>query len=600
MRLTSISLLFLFIVFSFHSTLAQNDKRLKGVEKDMESILAAAKAPGFAVAVVEKDKVIYARGFGYSDYENKVPANENTLYAIGSSTKAFTSGVLGQLRKDDKLKFDDSPRDYISELKFFNDELNNHVIIKDLMSHRTGLPRHDYSWYLFPGSSKIELVKRLEYQEPFTGVRKQWYYNNFMFLLQGVIAERITGKTWEENIRERFFKPLGMNRSNLSIDELTASSNIAVGYVLKKDSIIEKTDYYKIGKMGAAGSINSSVQEMSNWVMTWINGGKYKDTEILPAEYVKEAISSQSIVSGALPSEEEPSVHLSNYGYGWFLSSYKGHYRVQHGGNIDGFSANVAFFPSDSIGIVVLANQGGSAVPWLARNIIADRMLKTKKTDWVGDFIENKEKNKAPEKEEPETQPSRVPGHPLMSYTGTYNFEGYGSFEIDLKSDSLYAKFPLETVYLRSKHFDIFEAFEVKDGQVDFDDENPTMITFTTGMDGEISAAEIQLEPALDEPIRFKRSPKSIDVEAATLDQYVGEYELAGITIKIYLKGERTLYAFVEGQPEYELIATDIHKFSFKTLEGFKLEFLETGQGQFHEVNVIQPNGTFKATRKSK
>ena len=199
---------------------SQSDKRLNGVEKELNEILEITKSAGFAVAVVKGNEIIYSKGFGYRDYENKIPVDNNTLFAIGSSTKAFTSSILGQLRKEDKLSFDESPIKYVPDLKFFNDEMNNSIVIKDLMSHRTGLPRHDWSWYVFPTYDKDSLMRRVEFQEPFTGVRKQWYYNNFMFLTQGVIAERITGKSWEENMYERLLKPLKMTRSNLSIKEL--------------------------------------------------------------------------------------------------------------------------------------------------------------------------------------------------------------------------------------------------------------------------------------------------------------------------------------------------------------------------------------------
>ncbi|MCK5401986.1 MAG: beta-lactamase family protein, partial [Flavobacteriaceae bacterium] len=243
------SLFFAFALLLITSALAQTDNRLKGVEKQLNEILEATNTAGFAVAIVEKNKIVYAKGFGYRDYENKIPVDANTLFAIGSCTKAFTSSILGQLRNEDKLSFDDSPIKHIPELEFYNDDMNNNIIIKDLMSHRTGLPRHDYSWYLFPSFDKDSLIQRIKYQEPFTGIRQQWYYNNFMFLAQGVITEKVTGKSWEENIREKLFKPLGMVRSNLSIDELEKSEDVALGYELKKDSIIQKMDYYHIAGM---------------------------------------------------------------------------------------------------------------------------------------------------------------------------------------------------------------------------------------------------------------------------------------------------------------------------------------------------------------
>lgn len=597
------TLITLLTIISISSVFAQQDIRLKGIEKELNAILETTNAPSFTVAVVEGKKIIYAKGFGYRDYDNKISADANTLYAIGSTSKAFTSSILGQLRQEDKISFEESPIKYVPDLKFYNDEMNDNIIIKDLMSHRTGLPRHDYSWYLFPTNNKDSLLLRVEHQEPFIGVREQWHYNNFMFLAQGVIAERITGKSWEENIKERFFKPLGMTRSNVSIEELEKSSNAAIGYELKKDSIISKMDYYHIAGMSPAGSINSSVNDMSKWLITWINKGKFNGEEILPEAYVDEAISSQMVVGGALPDEEFPDMHLSNYGYAWFLSSYRGHYRVQHGGNIDGFSANVAFFPSDSIGVVVLTNQNGSAVPSLVRNTVADRMLKTQKTDWAKRFTEKKLKaKKEEEKVKSKTTLSKIentkPSHILQDYTGQYSHPGYGEFNIINKKDSLFAYFKLKTFYLRHEHYDIFEPFEVTKTGIDTADKGPLRLNFITNNGGEISLVRMKVEGALDHPIQFKHKPNIINVEKAILEKYVGNYELSETAIKVYIKNQSKLYLFVKGQPEYELLATAEHKFYFKTLEGFKVEFVESEDNSINEIVLIQPNGTFKATRK--
>jgi CubicO group peptidase (beta-lactamase class C family) len=596
-------LLTLFTFISLSSLFAQLDKRLKGIENDLNAILAATKAPGFAVAVVEGKKIIYAKGFGYRDYENKIPADVNTLYAIGSSSKAFTSAILGQLREEDKLSFEDSPLKHVPNLNFYNDEMNNNIIIKDLISHRTGLPRHDFSWYLFPTQNKDSLLLRIKYQEPFTGVRKQWYYNNFMFLAQGVIAERITGKSWEENIKERFFKPLGMVRSNVSIDELEKSANAAIGYELKKDSIISRMDYYHISGMSPAGSLNSSVNEMSNWLITWINKGKFNDQQILPEAYINEAISSQMVVGAGLPDKESPDMHFANYGYAWFLTSYRGHYRVEHGGNIDGFSANVAFFPSDSLGIVVLTNQNDSAVPSLVRNTIADRMLQAEKTDWAKKYIDQTQKAKKDgEEAKSNVTTSKIantkPSHILQDYTGKYSHSGYGDFHITNENDSLFAKFKLKKLYLRHVHYDVFEPLEVTKTGIDTADAGPLRFNFLTNDVGEIATVKINIEGAIDKPIEFKHTPNIIEVDKATLEKYVGDFELFGTIVKIYVKNESTLYLLVPGQPDYELLATDKHKFSFKALEGFKVEFVESEDKTINEIMLIQPNGTFKAIRK--
>lgn len=591
------------LVFSLLITISTNaqDKRLKNVEKELNKILELTKAAGFAVAVVEGDKIIYAKGFGFRDYENKVPADANTLFAIGSSTKAFTSSILGLLRADKKLSFDDNPRQHIPELEFYNDDMNNNMIIKDLMRHSTGLPRHDGSWYYFPTHDKDSLLMRLKHQEPFTGIRQQWFYNNFGFLAQGVIAERITGKSWEDNLKDYFFKPLDMSRTNATIAEMKSSSNAAYGYEVK-DDVIKKMDYYDIAGMSPAGSINSSVNDMSKWLITWINDGKYKGEEIIPESYIDEAMSSQMVVASNTPDDEFPDIHFANYGYGWFLQSYKGHYRVDHGGNIDGFSANVAFFPSDNIGIVVLANQNGSSVPSLVRNTIADRMIGEERTDWATRYEENLEKGKkAQEDAEENSETSYVkntkPSHINLDYTGSYSHEGYGTFEVISKNDSLFTTINNDRIYLHHYHYDVFELVDATENKVDTSQYGKSIkATFVTNDTGDISGAKIKIEPAVDAAV-FKRTPNTIDVDTETLEMYAGSYDISGTEIKVYTKKD-VLYLFVKGQPEYEQIPTAKHKFSFKALEGFKIEFLEAEDGSIGEIKMIQPNGTFVAKRK--
>ena len=596
----------LFLLFSLSiltSAISQNiDTRFKGLEKELNTVLETWKTAGFAVAVVEKNKIIYAKGFGYSDYENKTPATANTLFAIGSCTKAFTTSLLGILQSENKLSFEDKPAKHIPGFKFYNKEMDNMITIKDMMSHRTGLPRHDYSWYLFPTKSKDSLIQRIAFQEPFTGVREKWYYNNFMYLTQGVITEKITSKSWEDNIKTMLFKPLGMNSSNVSIDELLKSKDAALGYQLKNDSIIKKMDYYRIAGMSPAGSINSSVNEMSNWLITWINGGKYKGKEIIPAPFVTEAQSSQMVVSGGLPGKIRPELFLSNYGYGWFNSSYKGHYRVQHGGNIDGFSANTCFFPSDSLGIVVLVNQDGSSVPSVVRNIIADRVLNVSATDWNKTLKEERDKAIKEQKEAKESAVSnRKKGtktsHILEEFAGDYSHPGYGKFTVKVENDSLFAQFPLKKLWFKHYHYDIFVPYEVVDSKLDSTQTSELRINFITNDAGEISGLKAKFEAALD-PLIFKRKPNEIEIDLETLKKYVGEYDLSSITTKVYLKGE-ILYLFVPGQPEYELFPTASNKFSIKALDGYKIEFVKNEKGDFNEVLFIQPNGTFKAKRKT-
>jgi hypothetical protein len=449
------------------------------------------------------------------------------------------------------------------------------------------------------------MILRIQYMEPTAGIREKWQYNNFMFAAQGVVAEHLTGKSWEQNVTDRIFQPLGMTESDFSVTDLAKAPDAALGYGLKNDSIIKKLDYYLIGAMAPAGAINSNVLDMSQWVKTWIHDGKFHGKEIIPTNYVSQAITAQMAMGGGLPTREAPDVYFSSYGFGWMLSSYRGHYRVEHGGNIDGFSASTCFFPSDSIGIIVLSNQNGSVVPSIVRNLISDRLLHLSYKDWNTYLKGISDKAKAEAKREQATrQSNRITNapatHNLNDYTGTYTNPGYGSFDITWKQDSLFASFPLHTWWLRHYHYDIFEPFD-KDPKEGIDtsatEGQNLRLQFNMDAAGTITNVAMNLEATLAKPIIFSRMPKTASITTAQLQQYVGEYAFSEAMVsKVYTKGDK-LYLFVPGQPEYELAYIGGNSFSFKSLTGFTLRFDTDDKGKIISLTSIQPNGKFTAKR---
>jgi CubicO group peptidase (beta-lactamase class C family) len=592
----------LLIASAFSQDTKTNDKRIVELEPQFEKVLKDWKAVGFAVAVVNRNKIIYEKGFGYRDYEKKIPVTPNTLFAIGSCTKAFTASLIGMLDNTKQLDIDKPVHNYLPDLAFYNNGMTDNITLRDMMCHRTGLPRHDYSWYLFSTSSRDSLVKRIQYMEPTAGVRDKWQYNNFMFMLQGVVAEKLTGQKWEQNVRSKILTPLNMTRTNFSVLDMAKDSDASLGYYLKNDSIIKKLNYYNIDAMGPAGSINSSVNEMSNWVITWIEGGKFHTKEIIPASFREQAITSQMVIGGGFPEQEVPDVFFTNYGFGWSLVSYRGHYRVEHGGNIDGFSASTCFFPTDSIGIIVLSNQNGSAVPSIVRNLIADKILNLHYIDWSINRRKVVDKAKAAAQEAKKNSTSArklgtTPSHPLKDYQGIYANTAYGSMEIYADRDSLFARTTTKTFWLRHYNYDVFEPFE-KDPEegIDTSDAGQLKIQFNMDVNGNIQSALMGLEPSL-KPIEFNKKEKEIALSVDSLQKYTGEYELSGTAAKLYLKAN-TLYLFVEGQPEYELVSLGNDKFTIKGLTGYSLQFEKNDKNEIASVSFIQPNGIFKATKK--
>lgn len=576
----------------------KTDPRLAGLDTAITRILSDWHAAGCGVAVVEKDKVLFAGGFGFRDYEAKLPATANTIFQIGSSTKAFTSALLGVLAKDGKFDFDEKVRTYLPELQLYNDELNNQLTVRDLACHRSGLPRHDMAWYLNP-TTRDSFVYRMRFLEPSAGLRERWQYNNYGFLLQGVIAEKLSGKSWEDNIRERFFQPLGMKTALFDPWNAPKSADVAKGYY-EKDGAIRWMDYYPISAMGPAGSISASAAEMANWLVTWINGGKFEGKEIIPEGHVRDAISAQMVMGGGLPSPENPDIFFSSYGLGWMLSSYYGHYRVEHGGNINGFSASVCFFPSDSIGVVVLVNQNGSQVNAVVRNLIVDRLLGLPYYDWNDFLLKRMEKGKTAGEEKPEDLARKTgtyPSHPLQAFTGVFENPGYGALTLSVRNDSLFARSTYVNFYLQHYHYDIFRPLALMEG-LDIEEDSPIRLQFITDLKGDI--AEIRaagLEPGV-EPIVFKKKATAVVLEKNELEKYCGEYTLGGMTMKVFLRSDNTLMVFVPGQPEYETIPVGNHEFKLKVLDGYSVRFELDDKDRAAAIFFIQPNGTFKAVRK--
>lgn len=583
--------------FSARAQPTPTGARLQGIDSLLEKLLDDYHVAGFSVAVVHKDSVVYAKGFGYRNLEEQLPATPNTLYAIGSSSKAFTAALLGQLFGD-SLSLDDKVTKHLPQLHF-KDGREANVTVRDLMTHRTGLSRYDYSWYIFNSDSRDSLLRRVEYMEPNADLRTKWQYNNFMYLAQGMVAERMTGKTWEANIKEHFMTPLGMVRSNFDVNDMARDPDASLGYTVTGKDSIEKMPYFEIRGMGPAGSINSSVLEMANWLKLWIDGGEYEGNRLVPASYVTDAMSSQMVIGAALPGKKHPDVHLANYGLGWMVSSYRGHYQVEHGGNIDGFSASTGFFPSDSLGIVVLSNQNSSAVPAVARNLIADRWLGLPFIDWNTRSVKKDTATVDTTKQDEDL--ARIKGtrptHVLADYTGTYDDPAYGAFTISLHGDTLKASVGKERVWLSHYHHDVFEMKDIaEDGKADTS-AGGLKINFRTGLDGQVEGAALTMDAPSGDPVEFKRRSEAKEVSEEQLQAYVGAYELAGMRVKVTIDNG-VLFMDVPGQTNYETIAQGGHYFKLKALNGFAIRFdVDEASGKAIALYAIQPNGTFKATR---
>jgi CubicO group peptidase (beta-lactamase class C family) len=565
-------------------------QRLAGFDAWVETMLREWQMPGCAVAVVKDGEVIHAKGYGLRDVEHNLPVTENTLFAIGSCTKAFTATCLGMLVDEGKLEWDTPVRDYMPDFHLFDPVATERMTPRDLLCHRSGLPRHDLLWFANT-YTREELYKRLRHLEPSKDFRAAWQYQNLMYVTAGVLVERITGTSWEDFVRQRIFAPLGMQTSTLSVTDSQRASDYAHPYHEKEDQVKE-IPFHNIDAIGPAGCINSSVSEMAHWLLLNLSGGKFGDKQLISEATLKEIHTPQMVMPSGNPEDNE--LGYPSYGLGWFINTYRGHLFVRHGGGIDGFASLTTLLPEQKAGIVILTNRDAGEMSALATFYCQDRLLDLEPVDWAKRMKERMEKAKLAEKEAKEKKAEQAPGapatHPLADYVGTYEHLGYGTLSIKLDGDKLltvYGKFQMPLRHLR---YDTFEV-ELEDLGI----KQP--LQFRMDAEGKIDALSSALEMA-GKPIEFRRVVDAQLRQRATLEKFTGQYELMGMTASVSLRGEGTLIITVPGQPSYELLPVDETHFKLKGLEGFSVEFKVGEDGRVIEAIFHQPNGDFTVKRK--
>ncbi|MGQ9673750.1 MAG: serine hydrolase [Candidatus Aminicenantales bacterium] len=567
---------------------AQARQSLAGFDEVITKALQEIKVPGLAFAVVKDKEVVMAKGYGFRDLENKLPMTSDTLLAIGSASKAFTTFALGTLADAGKMEWDKPVRTYIPWFKLADPVLAERLTPRDLVTHRSGLPRHDLVWYNNYEASRENFVRRLAHLQPTADLRQKFQYNNLMYLTAGYLVEVLTGQSWEEAIRSLVLNPLDMKRTNFSVDDSQKDSDFAQPY-LYRDKNLEKIPFRKITNMGPAGSINSSVNEMSHWLIVHLNNGRFRDKQIINAVTLQDMHLAHMPV-GSTPSR--PEITPPDYGLGWFIDTYRGHRRVHHGGNIDGFSAMVSFLPQDGFGFVALANKSGTPLPELIIRTAADRLLGLEPIDWLGEAAKLQAEAEELEKRAEEKKIVRrklgtMPSHKLEEYTGDYFHPGYGELKVLLEGKQLAFTYNNITTPINHWHYETFSGGKAKDPTF----EN-IMLTFQTDENGYVAAVTAPFEPTADE-IVFKKKPDARYFDPTFLKKFEGEYELLNQKYKVSLKGD-TLTLFIPGQPVYDLMPELGDEFSLKQAKIVRLKFLWDAKGEVTHAELSQPGGVFE------
>lgn len=411
----------------------------------VERSMKAFDVPGISVGVIKDGKVIHAKGYGVRSVNTMQKMDENTLVAIGSNTKAFTTTALGILVDEGKLKWDDKVQTYIPEFKLYNPYVSEEFTIRDLLTHRSGLGLGAGDLMIFPDGTdftKKDIIHNLRYLKQTSSFRSKFDYDNNLYIVAGEVIERVTGKSWGDFVEERIIRPLGMTGSVASYSRLKDMSNVTDPHssVNGKVQVIPHNSL-RVGE--AAGAIYSNIADMSKWAQMLLAGGKYGDG--LSQKLISESVHTELWTPQTILPVRTPgpyNTHFSAYGLGFGLSDVKGYKQVSHTGGIDGMVTQLTMFPELNLGIIVLTNQMEGSAFVSITNQIKDGYLGRSGTDWVADLTAQRKKQLDQAKtitdkiwrEIDEVQKSGKSNIDINLFTGRYTDVWLGDVTISVKN----------------------------------------------------------------------------------------------------------------------------------------------------------------------
>ena len=437
----------LLIVFSV-SAFAQTDSVPPFIRDSLDIYTTRAltdwKIPGIAVCIIKNGKVVVMKGYGVTEAGTNNKVDENTLFLIGSNTKAFTATALAILDADKKLSLDDRVTKWIPEFKLDNKLAGEQAIIRDLLCHRIGFQtfQGDFTYWTSNLTRKEVIEKMSHIKAPYE-FRTRWGYTNAAFLTAGEIIPKAIGKTWEEFLKERIFDPLGMNRTLALSKDLAKVPNVAKAYTLV-DEQLTLIPYANIDNLAPAGSIASSINDMSKWVMMQLDNGKLNGKEIVPAGAIGQTRLPHSILGNGGSFYNKG--HFALYGLGWFLEEYSGRKIVSHTGGVNGFVTSVTLVPEDKLGIIVLTNTDQNAFYEALKWEILDAYLGNIYRNYSKVYLnivtsQNNMKAQTDKKFKDSVSLNLKSTLPLNDYTGNYFNDVYGNMSVVTENNDLRMKF---------------------------------------------------------------------------------------------------------------------------------------------------------------
>jgi CubicO group peptidase (beta-lactamase class C family) len=551
--------------------------------------MAEWKVPGVAIAVVQNGETVLLKTYGQRDVEAGLPTTPQTQFTICSITKTFTATGLAMLVDEGRLDWTKPVRDYVPEFRLHDPTATDRITVRDLLSHHTGLPRHDWIW--MPGDlSRAEMLAAMRYIEPSRDVRTTYQYSNLGYNAASIVAERISGLSWEDFTRTRIAERLKMPVT-FTVEDLATAEDAAIPYSMHRDQR-QRTKFCPIRAV-AAGGINTSVAAIANWMKFLLDDGEFEGERLLSAALVREM--QAPLVHVAAPDFAE--FGHSHYGLGFGSTTYRGERIVGHSGGWIGWSTLMRLMPDRNLGVAVFCNRGGAPVPSILINHVLDRLCGNEPVPWLERLRDLRRKALAQEEIDEQTRQkarkqNAPPSHELSEYAGAYEHPAYGRMTITTTGDNLHWVYRTFSGPLTHRHYETFEVpqlpYELNPDRL--------AISFSTDRDSNVASLSAQLEPMVAD-IVFKRVPSGDCMDISYRETCVGRWRHGSIIHVVALQADGQLTLKPDYQPLYHLRPYQGGIFSIVELEGFRVEFRRSSTGSVDELVFRQPNGTFIAQR---
>ncbi len=489
------SLFFIFIAspaFSEDKPQGPTPEKIKQVLADIDEYsqkgMKEFQIPGMSIAIVRGDDVIFSKGFGVKNVDGKDPVTEDTIFQIGSTSKAFTATVMAMLEDEGKFKWDEQVINYLSDFIMYDPWVTREFQVWDLMAQHSGLPGYSADQAAICGFDRAYLRSILRYIKPVTSFRAKYAYQNHLFLVASQLMEKLSGKSWEDNMKERIFAPLNMENTSCDLASFQQARDVSSLHVKAGEKIMALPRDWKymdwVYTYGPAGGINSNIKDMAKWLKFQINSGALAGKQLVSKENI------QFLQSPKTVTEADFNGRKAYYCQGWLYMEGAPYAVIWHNGGTTGMKTMVAFIPEAKIGIVILSNLITSFPEALAFRFF-DEYFGAPVKDVIPDMLAKEKKAleearaKLPKKPE-----SPAAAMPLEKYAGNYSNPVYGKIKVEAKDDTLVVTVGPRPVQLFLTHWDR-DIFTVSWPNLDFEEFSGDFAGFQAGPEGKIISLTI-------------------------------------------------------------------------------------------------------------